>query len=455
MIDILIRFNFFILFIIYIILFIRLIKKGFDFNLGIIFGVLFFIFIPGLVFIFAGNVEISKMDFFNTNLVDIINTKYIRDSLILFTYLYALAGYIIINEFYIKKKPHTNRSIRSIEISSYWKIFFFTSLLLGLSIFMASGIQNGGNWFVNREIFFKEAGLLGLILTDTYAVFKLFFITSILYEYQKNKFNSFVFYIVVSVFSLIDIILTGNRIYVFILFAGIIILLIKKHGVKIIYSLLLLIPFGYAMSVYRHIRGNLFTEGIPSFDEIYNLIVKVVENNPPDISNFLLGISESVNFNVLYMIFDSININTALWGETFLKVFVFFIPRSMWIEKPLSITQVAGANFAPSAEHLSLVTTLIGETHMNFYLFGILFLPIILIITKTILEKLFTGNESDKIFLFLIGLLMFRMPYSDIFLVAIIAFFYYKTIIFLIKILSTKKYILKQYKINPIIQEKK
>ena len=255
---------------------------------------------------------------------------------------------------------------------------------------------------------------------------------SILTAYQTKKINFLKFIMVILLFAIIDIVLTGNRIYVFILIAAITINLIIHYKFKVLLFGLFVIPFGYMMSIYRHMRGGLFSEGIPSFNKIIDILSQAIEKDPPQIDTFLLGISESVNFNVLYEIFNYITFNNALWGETFLKSFTFVIPRSLWSDKPLSITQHAGKWFAPESEHLSLVTTIIGEVHANFYLFGIVVLPLILFFTDQILKKMFSTTVMANMLLFIFGLLIFRMPYSDILLVTvfIFIFIFYKVILF-------------------------
>ena len=213
------------------------------------------------------------------------------------------------------------------------------------------------------------------------------------------------------------------------LISAILIILLQRYKWKLLLFAVPIVPFGYVMSIYRHIRGELYTEGMPSIEYIVDLIGKVLEKDPPSIEGFLLGISESVNFNVIYEIFHSIDFNSALWGETFSKAFVFFIPRSLWSDKPLSITQLAGEWFAPQSEHLSLVTTLIGEAHANFHILGILFLPIILYMTDILFKNLFYESKFSHILLFTLGLLMFRMPYSDIVVLSMFVLSFYKLII--------------------------
>ncbi|WP_201354052.1 O-antigen polymerase [Hydrogenimonas urashimensis] len=400
------------------------------FSLGIICGVLYFIFIPVVVFVFTEKIEIFTIDFSNTNLTDVNLSTNIYTSLILMAYLYSILIYIFFSEFYKKERIHYFFNNPSVN----WKFYFSISIFLGFIIFLAAGIMEGGNWYVSREEFFKKSGILGLILIDSFAAMKILFIASLIYEYYiYKKLSTIIFITIIFLFSVIDIIMTGNRIYVFVVFAIVFIELIKAYAGKILWIIVALIPFGYMMSIYRHIRGNLFIEGLPTGSDLFRLIQETIEKEPPAIKNFLLGISESVNFNVLYEIFHHTTFQNALWGSTFIKTVVFFIPRSLWPDKPLSITQVAGKYFAPQAEHLSLVTTLIGEVHMNFYFFGIVFLPFILIFTKFLLEKLFNQNNFTQILLFIFGLLIFRMPYSDILLLSFFVLFYYKFILIIKK----------------------
>lgn len=422
--NLLISSQFLLLFFAYSYFFIKLIKKGFSFSLGIVFGILYFIFIPLSVFITTGIVEISLLDFSNTNLTDVVMEDRMIESLILIAYLYSILVFVYFSEFFQIKNEIINEAF-----PLAWKSYFLLSLLVGISIFLAAGIHQGGNWYLSRELFFKESGMLALILTFAYSAMKILFIVSLLTAYEKRKIAALSFVLAVVLFSVIDVVLTGNRIYVFVLFGAISILLLGRYGLKVLLFGFLIIPLGYMMSIYRHVRGELFLEGIPSIGKAIDMISASIVKEPPAIESFLLGISESVNFNVLYEIFDYINFNNALWGGTFLKAFVFLIPRSLWQDKPLSITQIAGEWFAPQSEHLSLVTTIIGEIHANFYFFGIAMLPLILIVTDKLMKKMFSHSTFANILLFVFGLLIFRMPYSDILLVSIFVFVFYKVIL--------------------------
>ena len=92
------------------------------------------------------------------------------------------------------------------------------------------------------------------------------------------------------------------------------------------------------------------------------------------------------------------------------------MPRSIWTSKPESITTLAAKEFGGA----SLVTTIIGEMYMNFYLFGIILTPIFLLIMDYFFTKLLKNfGAISGIILFIFGVLIFRMPFSDEFLVFI------------------------------------
>jgi hypothetical protein len=101
-----------------------------------------------------------------------------------------------------------------------------------------------------------------------------------------------------------------------------------------------------------------------------------------------------------------------LYGQSLLKAFVFWVPRSIWPGKPDSISVMVGGLLAPVSE-TSLVTTIFGEMYANF---GILFLfavPISILVVKAIPAALRTDRRSGLVE-FIIAFTLIRMPYSDI-----------------------------------------
>ncbi len=158
--EYLLKIHFIILFSLYIFTFIKLYKKGFGFSLGIVIGVLHFIFIPLLVLTFTNKVPIDLIGFYDTKLIDVIMSETIIHSLILISYLYSILAYIFIVDFII----HKNRSQTIVHLPLNWKLYFFYYLTIGILIFMASGIQSGGHWYNSTVEFSKSGGLWILII---------------------------------------------------------------------------------------------------------------------------------------------------------------------------------------------------------------------------------------------------------------------------------------------------
>ncbi|APD06079.1 hypothetical protein UJ101_00538 [Flavobacteriaceae bacterium UJ101] len=384
-------------------------KSGFSFKLGICFSLLYFIFIPLFIYFFYGEVKISKIDFGNTSLETIYLENYNKANLYLSLFNFSILIYL-----YLPLKRLNKRvKYKKISLTKYGVMYFFSLFL----ILVGSGILKGGNWYQNRHDFFISAGGLAILITYCYNASKLLLIGSFFYLYENSKLNIF-FFIFISVgFGIFDTIISGNRIYLFGLLIALAIYFISRLKLKQILILPLIIPvgvfLGYFASIFRHMRGPLFADGIPTYSKFIETYKSASLMEPFEIEPLLLGISESVNFNVLMQVFN--DYNSFLYGKTYLKSVVFFIPRSLWESKPHSITVVAAQEY----NAVSLVTTIIGEMYMNFALIGLMFLPFILIFLEKMMNLMMLNNIFNNVILFILGILFFRMPFSDELLVFI------------------------------------
>jgi len=90
------------------------------------------------------------------------------------------------------------------------------------------------------------------------------------------------------------------------------------------------------------------------------------------------------------------------------------VPRSIWEDKPLTITTQTMDLLTPGVDSLSLVATLIGEVHYNFWYIGLLLIAPLMQLTKHILF-LYNKHQYGPLFFlnFCFGVLFFRMSYSD------------------------------------------
>ena len=163
--------------------------------------------------------------------------------------------------------------------------------------------------------------------------------------------------------------------------------------------------------------------GRPTPDEM-RLIFDNFEFDEWGLKSAILGMFESINFNVVMSIFNEATIHNIFYGESYLKVLFTFIPRSLWPDKPESIALEATKILSPSEDHLSLALTMIGEMHFNFLYLGILFIiPFLIVLNKICNASLRAMPEIRNYFLFGVGVLMFRMSFSDTFMVFLISIF--------------------------------
>ena len=388
-----------------------LFKEGLSFKVGISFATLYFIFIPVFVMIFTGKLELSKADFGTTKLADVVLHNYIPESFLLILFLLVIILYLYFPM--LKNKSSIFEDFKP-RLSYYVAIYLVGTVI----IFLGSGLLKGGNWYDNRHNFFESIGPLALLIAFVLNSSKVLIIGSLVYDWVHKHMAFMKFIGLILTFTIIDMIFSGNRIYLFCAFALIGLIIFRRYPKSTLLYTPVIVPvlfvLGYLASIFKHMRGPLFYKGIPTFDIFVSSFVRAVGLEPPSISAFFIGISESVNVNVIYRLFE--NYENYLYGLTFLKPFFFYLPRSIWASKPESITIIAANTYGGA----SMVTTIIGEMYMNFYWVGILILPVFLWLLDNILTmSLKKYGEFSKIILFIFGLLIFRMPFSDELLVFI------------------------------------
>ena len=368
--------------------------------------------------ILTGKIVLSKADFGSTELSDVVLANNIETSFILLTYILAVIIYLYIPTGFDNKR---GRASLRLNLKLYLLIYLITMLI----VLVGSGLLSGGNWYGSRHEFLVSSSLAVLIAYILNAA-KILVIVSLISKWLHKEISLTRFVVLVGTFTFWDMIFSGNRIYLFCTAIIVSIIYLRKFPLRTLISIPLLLPLvfygGYFASIFRHMRGPLFEKGFPTVQIFLDNLERAMELEPPDPESFFLGISESVNVNVMYDIFN--HYENYLYGATYLKTLFFYVPRSLWEAKPESITVIAAKTFGGS----SLVTTIIGEMHMNFSLFGILLLPILLWSSEWFLSGCL--KNYPKIFgvvLFFFGLLMFRMPYSDellvfVFLILILFF---------------------------------
>ena len=191
-----------------IILFYILFKLGVNFKVGISFALLYFVFIPIWVMIFSGNLELSKADFGQTQLTDILLKDNIKSSFILLSFIFSIIIYLYFPSIKI-------RSLKQISFSPSIKIYLSIYSIGMLIIFVGSGLLQGGNWYDNRHNFFESYGSLTLLVAFVLNSSKILIIASLTHNWLIKKISFLKFLLFVGSFSIFDMVFSGNRIYLF------------------------------------------------------------------------------------------------------------------------------------------------------------------------------------------------------------------------------------------------
>ena len=123
---------------------------------------------------------------------------------------------------------------------------------------------------------------------------------------------------------------------------------------------------------------------------------------------------QGLHFDAYQNFVRVIEINWITYGNQLLGALLFFIPRSLWVEKPIG----SGSNLAIKMDYIfgGISMPFIAEGYVNFGLFGslffMLFLGIILGNLDRVAWKLMKAN-NDCLFLyyyyFLFGIIFFTM----------------------------------------------
>tara|TARA_X000000368_G_scaffold373458_1_gene324489 strand:- start:16875 stop:18233 length:1359 start_codon:yes stop_codon:yes gene_type:complete len=402
-------------------------NDGLSFQLGILFSVLFFLAPPSFFLIFSGTVEVDRFGFGGTDFKDIYINESAVSMLILSIYIILISLWTMFseNKIILNDVSDTYKSSKTYYLNTIYLTLIY-SVFFSLIIFIFSGISSGGgNWYESSAQFWEQFGFIGVILNFSHFAARLVFVTVFFFYFKNfinNKLLGFSFLIF---FCLFDSYITGNRIFLFVALALLGTDFLKNFGKRQAYQIIILTPLvvilGLASSVYGLLRYYISAFGIPTFDELI-LIFENFEFDEWGLKSAILGMFESINFNVVMSIFNEATIHNIFYGESYLKVFFTFIPRSLWPDKPESIALEATKILSPSEDHLSLALTMIGEMHFNFLYLGILFIvPFLIVLNKICNACLGALPEIRSYFLFGIGVLMFRMSFSDTFMVFLIS----------------------------------
>lgn len=292
----------------------------------------------------------------------------ISDEIIIATNFIILTFLLIYYYFYDKLIVKYKKSAKKFTLASFinvkiiLNIGFIISLIGGVYIISITGIQN---------FFARSTNSLGLDSTQGLIVnnfLKGFPTTTLLMNlvYWKNnrRFHNFFQVLTLSLFVVLLNFPTGiARFQVAVVYLALLIVVKQKFNNKYFFKYVLFIGLFIIFPLINIFRRNTFADFAT---------LNVTLPNPID--GFLTG-----NYDAYSMLARSIiyvNTNGTTLGSQFLGSLFFFIPRSMWPEKPMGSGIFIGEYFGWEFTNVSM--PYIGEGYINFGLFGIVLFSVLL-----------------------------------------------------------------------------
>ncbi len=360
---------------------------------GVSFGVLFF-YLPGL-FILGLTEEFNKPVFKNLpGLLDISLTTHATAVLFFCTLISCVPIAVMISRSgnpLGRFKDKSNLIVRfSIAIAAiYFSAFAWDVLTHGI-------LSGEAHWAKTRdESMTSDSGsTINIALLYVKNSSRLLYFSALFALWRNGHFRTPVFFIIWFASLAFDVYLSGNRFIIAasgMLFAFY--LLRDGRWIWIAACLAIFPPVAWFATVFMRARGRLYS--LDAGQSTTSFLADVSRESSTSTIEYIANTFEGINFNTFVSIFyDAPNRIPFLYGETFAKAFVFWIPRTIWNDKTVRVGQIIGETYAGDPA-LSIVATLPGEAWLNFGYGAIIAIPILIWFASRLMPLLFSALPRD------------------------------------------------------------
>jgi len=359
-------------------------------SVGVIVSFCYFILVPVAILTITGSLEKRVFVIFPD-----IPDLHLENAILPTMYALVVGILIVYVCYYLSaiKKWGRVRSDNELNYRAYimyagalYALFFLLDVIL-------SGLFAGeGHWYRSRHDAIEDSSypmlLIGLLYLRN--AIRLVYFGLVIGAWANGKLGDVKFSVLYLVPVLLDVYLSGNR---FILASTalliFIVLMMRKRYALIFISALIAVPVVVAGTVYMQVRQEIHSADRVS---IYQLFSEKGANSDLEFKSVLTNAVEGINYNTFVAVTDIFPRDEGfLLGETFIKPFLAWIPRSVWSDKPKRLSQIVGYRVTGS-EYVTIVTSLPGELWANFGYIGIVFVPlvvfVILFLSKLVIVKI-------------------------------------------------------------------
>ena len=286
---------------------------------------------------------------------------------------------------------------------------FAVSLMMLIIVFFNSGKLSGSHWAAHHE-----GGFIGSVVAVVSLSLRayLYALATALFRHHLRT-----TLFVALIYTVLDIVLTGNRISVLYLILA---MYFSGGFSKFAWTLMCVVlspAVLFLSSLYPAFRGVVWSQfgGFSGFlDALY--YVSDVNFSPKYAISIVYNLFEASNVAVFQYIFREFGkLHPFIYGETVLvKPLTFFIPREIWDDKPLGLgTRIGNDIFG--IDGLSLNSLMYGEFYANFGWFAPLVAFVLLVVLATVLRG--SGMYRDprhRLALFILGFSAWRHEFNYI-----------------------------------------
>ncbi len=296
-------------------------------------------------------------------------------------------------------------------------------VVLAIMLFIITGVASGGHWADAKAEFLLGWGTPAVLILNIFAAVRLAMLISFAAMYMHDRITLKRFLILFGLCCALDLYTTGNRIFtlqVLIVIAGM--LVVRERWFQFGMLALAALPFGILMTMFPLIRVYMHSVGTSwglssataALSEGY-MEAKDYYGPSLGIPEFLMGVSEGINVNVLIVVVEEFHQMVGmLMGMGILRGFFFWIPRSIWPNKPQTLSVLIGQYLMGGGSRgVSMGATIFGEFWANFGFLGFAAMPVVLYAINFALSKIIRDTTMRVIAVFVFGYTVVRMPISD------------------------------------------
>jgi hypothetical protein len=259
------------------------------------------------------------------------------------------------------------------------------SPILSITFFLLSGKANGAGWYEGSSKLLQGNTFL-IIISNFYNCARIFSPIALALLHRLDRLPTRMFLLLLLVTTLLEVILSGNRIPMFFALTSLLIAFPKKRAKLALWCALALpviLVFNHAYPIARGILWSNSYQGIDQAEAAMTVALDQKASESGRVAAVIGSACEAQNLTTLNFVINRFVKNEGfLAGQTMLlRPLLFFLPSSVWAKRPDSFNIQVGARVY-GFKQVPLNATWAGEAYGNFGFFG----PVVLVIFLSLLS---------------------------------------------------------------------